>query len=322
MTRNERGKAAGFLVVTMFVAASHVAGQGKAEPSRTAWGTPDLMGVWSGSTLTPLERPSDLGAREFLTEQEVEARVSRAHPTEGRETATPSRPVGTYNRFWYDPVFSVLPDRRASLIVDPADGQIPYTLKGREYFDVSDARYGLGPYDSFVDLDTGERCITDGLPLRFSGYNSSYQIFQTADYVAILGEMFRDLRIIPLDGRPHGTITQWLGDGRGRWEENTLVVETTMFADKLDYWWVTGWRASRSTLRLVERFTRIDHTTLHYEFTMNDPEMFTQSWTASIPLTNDHASRGLAPGPLFEYACHEGNYGLANTLRGARAQDK
>ena len=307
----------GALVLT----AGYAVGQTHSGPPRTSWGEPDLRGVWTGSTLTPLERPRDLGEQEFLTEQDVEAEVSRAVAGNLDQAPAPGSP-GTYNRFWYDPVFTVVPDRRTSLIVDPPDGRIPYRPEGRDYYDVSDARYGVGPRDSHLDLDTGERCITDGLPLRFSGYNSSYQIFQTPDHVAILGEMFRDLRIISLDGRPRAAVPQWLGDGRGHWEGETLVVETTMFADRLHDWWVTGWRASRPTLRLVERFTPVDATTIEYEFTMEDPEMFTQPWTAALPLTNDHATRGLAPGPLFEYACHEGNYGLANTLRGARARDK
>ena len=134
--------------------------------------------------------------------------------------------------------------------------------------------------------------------------------------------MFRDLRIIPLDGRPHTAIPQWLGDGRGRWEGDTLVVETRSFADKAHFWWVNAWRATRPTLRLVERFTRVDVHTLEYEFTMEDPAMFTRQWTARIPLTTDQASRGVTSGPLFEYACHEGNYGMTGTLAGARAIDR
>ena len=158
----------------------------------------------------------------------------------------------------------------------------------------------MGPRDSWLDIDTGERCLTDGLPLRFSGYNANYLVVQTPDHVAILGEMFRDLRIIPLDGRQHGTIPQWLGDARARWEGDTLVVDTTSFADKSDYWWGSGtWRASRPTLHLVERFTRVDVETIGYEFTMEDPLMFTRPWTAAFPLTTDQASRGVPTGPLY-----------------------
>jgi hypothetical protein len=313
-------RAAQLVLGTVLVVAGIASGQSVSELPRTPWGTPDLQGVWTGSTLTPLERPVAASEREFMTDVEVDRRIEGA--VQGNIDRPPAAgSPGTYNRFWYDPVYAVVPDRRSSLIVDPPDGRIPYTTEGRVYYDTSDARYGVGPRDSYLDLDTGERCITDGLPLRYSGYNSSYQIFQTVDHIAILGEMFRDLRIVPLDGRPRAEIPQWLGDGRGRWDGDTLVIETTTFADKLDSWWVTAWRASRSTLRLVERFTRLDEQTIEYAFTMEDPEMFSRPWTATIPLTNDHESRGMAPGPIFEYACHEGNYGLVNTLRGARTLD-
>jgi hypothetical protein len=173
-----------------------------------------------------------------------------------------------------------------------------------------------------VDLDTGERCLTDGMPLPYwTGYNNNYQLFQTRDYVVILAEMFRDRRIIPLDGRSHGGIPQWLGDSRGRWEGDTLVVETTGFADKAHYWWASAWRASRPTLRVTERFTRVDAETIDYQFTMEDPAMFTRPWTAAFPLTTNQASRGVTVGQLYEYACHEGNYALPNVLAGARAKD-
>ena len=288
---------------------------------RTSWGVPDLQGVWTGSSLTSLERPVDLEGREFLTAEEAAALEARAA---ARRVDSPPRAgdPGTYNQFWFDPGTTVIPGRRTSLIVDPLDGRIPFTESGREHNRVSSARYGKGPRDSYVDLDTGERCLTDGLPLRYSGYNANYQIFQTPDHLAILGEMFRDLRIIPLDGRPATTIPQWLGDGRGRWDGDTLVVETGSFADRSHYWWASAWRASRPSLRLVERFTRVDAETLRYEFTMADPEMFAKPWTAAIPLTTNQAARGVATGPLFEYACHEGNYGLANVLAGARALDR
>jgi hypothetical protein len=134
--------------------------------------------------------------------------------------------------------------------------------------------------------------------------------------------MFGDRRIIPLDGRPHGTISQWLGDSRGRWEGQTLVVETTNFADKTGSWFATAWRAPRPTLRLVERFTRVDAETIEYQFTMTDPTMFTRPWTAAYPLTTNKASRGVTEGVLYEYACHEGNYAISNVLRGAREREK
>ena len=155
----------------------------------------------------------------------------------------------------------------------------------------------------------------------WTGYNNNYQLFQSRDYVVILAEMFRDRRIIPLDGRSHGSVPQWLGDSRGRWEGDTLVVETTTFADKAHYWWVSAWRAPRPTLRLTERFTRVDAETIDYQFTMEDPAMFTRPWTAAFPLTTNQASRGVTVGQLYQYACHEGNYALPNVLAGARAKD-
>ena len=288
---------------------------------RTAWGVPDLHGVWTGSSLTPLERPRDLEGRQFLTAEETAALEARA--ADRRIDAPPrAGDPGTYNQFWFDPSSTVIPGGRTSLIVDPPDGRVPFTESGRERNRVSSAHYGVGKRDSYVDLDTGERCLTDGLPLRYSGYNANYQIFQTPDHVAILGEMFRDLRIIPLDGRPHASIPQWLGDGRGRWAGDTLVVETRSFADKAHFWWVNAWRATRPNLRLVERFTRVDAETLEYEFSMEDRAMFTRPWTARIPLTTNQASRGVTVGPLYEYACHEGNHGLRNTLAGARFEER
>ena len=290
---------------------------------RTPWGDPDLQGVWTGSTLTPLERPTALTGKEFLTDEEAEALESQAVAATLAERPARAGDPGTYNQIWFDPGTTVLPNRRTSLVVDPPDGRIPFTPAGRRRNDLTAARYGVGPRDSWLDIDTGERCLTDGLPLRFSGYNANYLIVQTPDLVAVLGEMFRDLRIIPLDDRPHASIPQWLGDSRGYWEGDTLVVDTTSFADKSHYWWGSGaWRASRPTLHLVERFTRVDAETIDYEFTMEDPVMFARPWTAAFPLTTDQASRGVTAGPLYEYACHEGNYSVANVLRGARAQEE
>ena len=292
----------------------------KAKAARTVWGDPDLRGVWTGSSITPLERAEEFAGREFLTEAETAAVEERAARDRVDRPPRPGDP-GTYNQIWFDPASKVVPTRRTSLIVDPPDGRLPFTEEGRRHQTRSSARYGVGPRDSWLDLDTGERCLTDGLPLYWTGYNNNYQIFQSRDYVVILAEMFRDRRIIPLDGRSHGNIPQWLGDSRGRWEGDTLVVETTMFADKAHYWWASAWRASRPTLRLTERFTRADAETIDYQFTMDDPAMFTRPWTVAFPLTTNQASRGVTVGQLYEYACHEGNYSLANVLAGARAQE-
>jgi hypothetical protein len=296
------------------------ASKAKAAP-RTAWGDPDLRGVWTGSSITPLERPEEFAGREFLTEAETAAVEERAARDRVDRPPRPGDP-GTYNQIWFDPASKVVPTRRTSLIVDPPDGRLPFTAEGRRHQTRSSARYGVGPRDSWLDLDTGERCLTDGLPLYWTGYNNNYQMFQSRDYVVILAEMFRDRRIIPLDGRPHGNVPQWLGDARGRWEGDTLVVETTRFSDKAHYWWASAWRASRPTLRLTERFTRVNAETIDYQFTMDDAAMFTRPWTAAFPLTTNQASRGVTVGQLYEYACHEGNYSLANVLAGARARDR
>ena len=293
-----------------------------ADPPRTPWGDPDLQGQWTGSTLTPLERPEELAGKQFLTEEEAAGLEEHADQNLFVEPVPREGDPGGYNRVWLEPATRLVGDRRTSLIVDPPDGQIPFTPEGRRHNARSSAKYGIGPFDSWLDFDTGERCLTDGLPLRFSGYNANYLILQTPEHLVILGEMFWDRRIIPLDGRPHGKIPQWLGDGRGRWEGETLVVETTNFADKAHYWWVEAWRASRPTLRLIERFTRVDEETIDYQFTMEDPTMFTRHWTAAVPLTTNQGARGVTSGPLYEYACHEGNYALVNILRGARAEEK
>jgi hypothetical protein len=281
-----------------------------------------VQGTWTGSTITPLERPREFADRAFLTPEEAKALETRARNRNTTEPAARAGDPGTYNQIWFDPSSAVVPDRRTSLIVDPPDGQLPFTPHGRSHYTQSSARYGVGPRDSFLDLDTGERCLTDGVPIPYwTGYNNNYQIVQTKEYVVLLAEMFRDRRIIPLDGRPRTNIPQWLGEARGRWEGDTLVVETTNFADKSRYWWATSWRAARPTVRLVERFTRVDSETLDYQFTMEDPTTFTRPWTAKFPLTTNQAARGVTQGPLYEYACHEGNHSIVNVLSGARSQD-
>ncbi len=221
---------------------------------------------------------------------------------------------GTYNRIWLNPATKVVPTRRTSLIVDPPDGRLPFTGEGRSHYARSAARYGVGPRDSSVGLDTGERCLTDGLPLPYwTGYNNNYQVFQTRDYVVILAEMFRDRRIIPVDARSHGTVPQWLGDPRGRWEGDTLVVETTSFVDKAHYWWATAWRAARPTLRLTERFTRVDSPKRSIT---NSRWMMRRCLRGRGRRRSAHDESGLARRDgrsAVRSACHEGNNGLAET---------
>ena len=301
------------------------------EAPRTPWGDPDLQGIWVGSTLTPLERPSEYRGREFLTAQEVAALETAAAAAVERLLQRPRERApaggcvdyradgspGYYNNFWLDDGSAWDPSRRTALIVDPPHGRIPYTTTARD----GERPYGTGPWDSHLDLDTGERCFGDGLPQIWFGENPNHQILQTPADVVILHEMFQQRRIIPIDGRPQTGITQWNGEPRGRWEGDTLVVESRYFPDRPDDRFRHTWRGPTAQLRLVERFTRVDAVTLDYEATITDPTRFMRPWTVRFALSADPAARGVAAGHLFEFACHEGNYAIWNVLRGARAQD-
>ncbi len=299
---------------------------------RTAWGDPDLQGIWTSSTLTPLERPSELVGRETLTEEEAAASTAREleridgdqRVGEGRGDRQSDTPDGrtdvgrAYNEFWRERGRML---EQTSLIVDPPDGKIPYEPgarpTGSAFFDGVD-EFPAGPEDRGL----AGRCIlwsSAGPPMLPTTYNSNFQLLQTLGYVAILNEMIHDVRIVPLDGRPHlgQHIRQWLGNSRGRWDGETLVVETTNFTDR------TKFRGSTPRLHLVERFTRVNADTLAYEFTVDDPLVWTRAWTAAWPLTTLESALSVqhdSPVPqIFEYACHEGNYGMFNTLAGARA---
>ena len=318
------------IVVTAPTLAQTSFGQETYTVPRTGWGKPDLQGVWTNATLTPLERRDEMMDKNVLTEeeaanleQEADNRNERLLLEDAQRTAAGGN-VGAYNNFWMDQGTRTVGNRRTSLIVAPVDGRIPWSPAGRERYESDLKRYGVGPYASWVDADTGERCLTDGLPfLPLQGYNMNYHILQSEGWVAMLNEMFHEYRMIPTDGRTHIPVHmgQWLGDARGHWEGDTLVVETTSFADRTDDLWRWTWRGARPSLHLVERLTRIDDETLNYEFTMTDSDMFTESWTAQAPMSTNQESRGVTSGPMFEYACHEGNYGLLNMLRGARSDD-
>ena len=325
-------KMAATLAVAAVLAVAGVHAQSSAgDAPRTPWGDPDLQGVWVGSTLTPLERPEQYADREFLSAEEMAALEQGAvdrnvrlyeRPAESttaggsvdwRADGTP----GFYNNFWLDNGTAWEPSGRTSLIVDPPDGRIPYTANAEDGY----RPHGSGPWDSVLDLDTGERCLGDGLPQIWFGYNPNHQIFQTAEHVVIVHEMFNQRRIIPLDGRPHVDIAQWNGEPRGRWEGDTLVVESRDFPDRPHDRWINTWRIPSREMHFVERFTRVDANTIDYEATIADPTKFTRPWTVRFPLSQDQSQRGVAAGDLFEFACHEGNYAVANVLRGARAQD-
>ncbi len=299
------------------------AGVKKGDVPRTSWGDPDLQGIWTGSTITPLERPKEFAGKEFLTEEEA-ARLGKQALARG-EDQTPAPPPGesgTYNQLWFDNASKVIPSRRTSLIVDPPDGRIPFTPDGQKAQALSRAQYGKGNYSSWLGLDTGERCLTDGPQTIYtSGYNNNYQIFQSPGYVTILHELYNELRIISLDGSSHNRISTLVGDARGHWEGETLVVDTTNFPDTSSWRWQDAWRAVRPSTHLSERFRRVDAETIDYQFTLQDPVMYTRPWTAAYPLTNNQASRGVTSGQLYEYACHEGNYALVDILSGARKQE-
>jgi len=286
-------------------------------PPRTLWGEPDLQGVWDFATITPLERPRELAGKEILTEKEAaefeRETLERRNPD--RRDGGAAADVGrAYNQFWWDYGTKVVGTNRTSLIVDPPDGRVPpLTPEAKERADAR-AQVLRRPPAGPEDRNLWERCIlggNTGPPMVSGPYNNVVQLFQTPGYVVILNEMINDARIVPLDGRPHlpPSIRQWRGDSRGRWEGDTLVVDTTNFRDE------TNFRGARATLHVVERFTRVDARTLLYEFTVDDPMTWTRPWSAAMPMRK-------AEGPMFEYACHEGNYGMVNILSGARAEEK
>jgi hypothetical protein len=284
---------------------------------RTPDGQPDLQGVWTNATLTPLERPAEYKSKEFLTEREAAEFAQRALQDvngDRRDGGSATDVNRAYNEFWRDRG-KVVPSRRTSLIIDTTDGRIPpLTPQGQKRAAARAAARNLHPFDGPEDRSPAERCIASpnaGPPMMPANYNANYQILQSRDFVMILSEQIHDARLIPLDGRPHlpESVRQWMGDSRGHWEGATLVVETTNFTDD------TNFAGSGPGLRLVERFTRTDPETLLYEFRVEDPATFTRPWTVQIPMTR-------TTGPLFEYACHEGNYGMTGMLTGARAEEK
>lgn len=300
-------------------------------PPKTADGQPDIEGIWTNATLTPLERPQELGDKKFFTEAEAAAFEKRTVQARNADTrnADPVADFKAYNEAWFDWGNKISKTRQTSLIVDPADGRVPpYTPEAQRRI-AANARAlqercertvcppsnsGAIPADAPEDRPLMERCIvwdTSGPPMLPTAYNNNYRFVQTPGYVTINIEMIHDYRVIPLDGRPHlpPNIRQLLGDSRGRWEGNTLVVDVTNFTDK------TAFRNSTDKLHVVERFTRTDPNTLMYEFTVDDPATFVRPWSGSIPMSK-------TPGPLYEYACHEGNTGMTGILSGARAMEK
>ncbi len=343
--------AAGVIVTTVLVLGSvHVVGQapstaeknqapGPAEPKkpaeqkkpavaataskaasrfRTPWGDPDLQGTWTNSTITPLERPGALAAKEFLTEEEAnsqdQAETVRADQRSTRNTTADVD--GAYNQFWWERGKTVS-TRRTSLVVDPPDGKIPALTPDGQKRAAAVAQAVRGVPRGPEDRNLAERCLTRGAPKLPGGYNNNVHILQAPGYVAILQEMIHEVRIIPLDGRPHlsSGLRQWMGDSRGHWEGDTLVVDTTNYHDLVAFNSYNCCRGAGGNLHIVERYTRTDTDTIDYRFTVDDPTTFTRSFVIALPMT-------ATDGPLFEYACHEGNYGMFGILSGARAQEK
>lgn len=337
-----RGSRVAVIGAAVWCAAFVVSAQ-PADEARTPWGHPDLQAVWDFRTITPLERPAELTGKVVFTEEEAaeyqmleNRRQNRdlVDPTKGGAFYPPESQGGVvpYNEFWYDRGTTLVEDRRTSLIVDPPHGRLPprrpgaieqIGSAGEDLPGVLPVRYragGIGA-DGPEARGLGERCLlgfNSGPPLIPSAYNNNIQLFQTPTHVIIYHEMVHDTRIVPLDARPHlsDEIRQWMGDARGRWENDTLVVETTNFTDKTASFSpaITSAVGTGTTLTLIERFTRVDQDTLLYEYTVDDPAIFTRRFTAAIPMQRSEL-------PVFEYACHEGNRGLANILAGARLAD-
>jgi len=304
---------------------------------QTPWGTPDLQGVWDFRTITPMERPEERADQSFLTEEEVanleqeatsrnERLLNRqalrtevgASVDSGEEGAP-----GAYNNFWLDRGTRVIGTRRTSLITDPPNGRIPPRTPDGErrleaYLEAGSERgTERGQADSWEDLNIYTRCILGfnaGPPMEPHAYNNHMQLFQTPNYVVIFNEMVHDARIIPVsaDGNVPDTIHQWKGTSRGHWEGDTFVVETTNLYGLNSF---TGRNAATQDMHIIERFTRTDSETLSYQFTVEDPATWTRPWTAEIPMARSDDQ-------LWEFACHEGNYGIEGILAGHRAQER
>ena len=297
---------------------------GQTPPKAKAWaaprtldGQPDLQGLWTNSTITPFERPKEMAGKEFFTDKEAaefEKQVAENSNRDKRGATAEADVAGAYNDFWFDRGTKVVATKRTSIVVDPPDGRIPALTPAAQKAAAARAEVARRPPTGPEDTGLPVRCIlwpTAGPPMLRSGYNNNYQILQTPGYVAIFIEMIHDVRIIPLDGRPHlpSNIRQWTGDSRGHWEGQTLVVDTTNFSEK------TAFRGADQNLHLTERFTRTDPETILYQFTVDDPTAFTKPWKGEVSMRK-------TTGPIYEYACHEGNYSMAYMLEGARKQEK
>jgi hypothetical protein len=310
------------LAVVMTLAASLASAQvsstkGKAPISktsdpRTPDGQPDLQGIWNTSTVTPMERPRDLEKKEFFASEEEARAYEKA--AFARSESGINNGIGSYGDLYYEFGTKTVKTRRTSFIYDPPDGRVPpLTPTAQAAWEREQAVRRARP-NGPEDRPTSEQCVairTGVPPMTPWAYNSNYRIVQSKNQVAIYIEMIHDVRIIPLDGRPHlpSNIHLWYGDSVGHWEGNTLVVDTTNLSGK------TGFYGADENLHVIERFSRLDGDTLLYQFAVDDPSAFTKQWKGELTMS-------AAPGPIVEYACNEGNYALAGILGGARADDK
>jgi hypothetical protein len=292
-------------------------------PLRTPDGHPDISGIFTFRTLTPLERPAALEGQDTLSAEDAaqfeaseRVRLNRDlfDPVDGAPSAGyQSRAEGgvlSYNEFWYERGIELTSDKRTSLVIDPPEGRIPYTPEFRTANRIRRLNLRNGFADHYTDRSLGDRCLmgsNSGPPMRPGSYNNNVHIFQTPNYVALLNEHIHNVRIIPID-RDHLDVPQWVGSSRGHWEGETLVVETTNFAR------ATNFSGSSEDTHLIERFTRLDSDTVMYEFTIEDPNNYTRPFTVAIPFRR-------TDGVLFEYACHEGNYGMTGIMAGARRKN-
>src|SRR5579862_9133335 len=312
-------------IAAAFWLAASLAGQGPKIP-RTSDGHPDLTGIWSNATITPLERPAAYKDRPTLSDADAkvfEQRVAReVADTDGKSespllAAAGSNGTGGYNVLFIDQgteLARVDGVKRTSLIVDPPDGRVPPMSEDARARMQQSFRRGGGAFDSVKSRPLGERCLlgfgsTSGPPMMPVLYNNNYQIVQTPDTIMILIEMVHDIRIIRMNGtHPPADVRELLGDSIGHWEGDTLVVDTTNFTNK------TAFRGSGENLHVVERFQRIDNGTILYRATIEDPSTFTRPWTVEFPFLT-------TKGPVYEYACHEGNYAAVDIMGGARKQE-
>jgi hypothetical protein len=310
------------------VAAKTAAGSTKGAGPRTPWGDPDLQGVWNDATSTPLQRPSAVG-KDVLTDEEAadfQNELANDLTRDRRDGGAEVDVNRAYNDHWMDARrLKITADRRTSLIVDPPDGRMPPLVplpperqKMKAARAAANARFNAGLPENYTDFSLPVRCIirTDSPPYLPTIYNNDFQIYQSPGFVVIAPEMIHSARVIPLDGFPHleKNLHQWLGDSRGHWEGDTLVIETTNFRNEPG---VIFQDANPDTYRIVERFTRVDAKTINYEFTVEDPKTWTKPWTAIIPWSRiDPAEQ------MYEYACHEDNYDIVHFLSGARDREK